>query len=549
VKRNPFRPWLAASLLSLAPAIQAQTIEDELRERVDSLRSAAAPTLLSHRVLTSGILIPMYEEAGFQPLWGDSAKVEELRSLVRDAEQHGMLPEDFFLYTLDRMPAPEAMGGAGQRADYDLLMTEALLRYLYNRRFGKVNPESIDRNINFRREVRPGEPVHRTILGMIDDGGLAAEIDALTMHGPWYRALQGALAELTGRAAAGGWGRVTEGPTLRPGDRGPRVAELRRRLAAAPGSPATLDDGSDDFDGLLEAAVRTFQQDHALDADGLVGPATQRALNVPIEHRIDQLRLSLERLRWVSEDVENQLDFVAVNIAGFRIYLVEDGQLRWTTRAMVGKPYRQTPVFTGRMQYLEFNPTWTVPPGIHRNDTLPAIKRDVNYLAKSHMTVLTPSGEVVDPLTVDWQSYGRAAPFIFRQEPGPWNALGQVKFIFPNPHFVFLHDTNHRELFDRPSRAFSSGCIRVQDPLKLAELLLERENGWDRNRIDGVLASQQTRRVNLSTTLPVYLLYLTAAPDVDGSVLFLEDVYERDGRLLTAINAPLRLDLPPLPDP
>jgi murein L,D-transpeptidase YcbB/YkuD len=210
---------------------------------------------------------------------------------------------------------------------------------------------------------------------------------------------------------------------------------------------------------------------------------------------------------------------------------------------MVGKSFRQTPIFRGDIQYLEFNPTWTVPPGIHRRDILPKVKRDPDYLANNHMIVLDYQGNEIDESGVDWNKYKSAAPYIFRQTPGPWNALGEVKFIFPNPHFVFLHDTNHRDLFVHPSRAFSSGCIRVENPMDLAERVLAGTQ-WDRAGIESILDSKQTKRVILTDRLPVFLLYLTATVGLDGEVEFLNDVYERDGRVIAALDAPLVISLP-----
>ncbi len=260
---------------------------------------------------------------------------------------------------------------------------------------------------------------------------------------------------------------------LRLGDVDPRVAAIRARLAVTGELPAGSDISSTLFDETLKEGVSVFQYRHGLDDDGIVGQQTIAAMNVPVEDRIDQLRVSLERLRWVNQEAAQTL--VAVNIASFKAFLFRDGEMEWSTRAMVGKDYRRTPIFRGDIQYIEFNPTWTIPPTILRNDTLPAIKRDPGYLAEKNIRVIDSAGKFVDPMTVDWNQYTRGVPYTLRQDPGPENALGTMKFIFPNKHSVFLHDTPHRELFARPERAFSSGCIRIEDPLKLAELLLHND--------------------------------------------------------------------------
>jgi len=306
--------------------------------------------------------------------------------------------------------------------------------------------------------------------------------------------------------------------------------------------PAGTSTTSRDFDRDVERAVVFFQARHSLDDDGIVGKQTLEALNVPAKVRVNQLKLSLERLRWVNQEAVDTL--VAVNIAGFRVFFYKNGQLEWSTRAMVGKHYRKTPVFRGDIAYLEFNPTWTIPPGILRNDTLPSIKKDPNYLASKNIRVIDRNGKFVDPSTVNWNQYSKGVPYTLRQEPGPNNSLGTVKFIFPNAHFVFLHDTPHRELFAHSERAFSSGCIRVEDPLKLAELVLDQPDKYPRSELEQIVASRKTQRINLSPKVPVVIVYLTASVDSDGAVRFYKDVYDRDQRTLDAMNGPVIVNIP-----
>jgi murein L,D-transpeptidase YcbB/YkuD len=342
-------------------------------------------------------------------------------------------------------------------------------------------------------------------------------------------------------AAKGGWPTVPDGPTLHPGDSDPRVAAVRKRLVAT-GHADNTNQGSPLYDPALVAAMKAFQTRHQLDVDGVVGQQTITALNVPIEHRIDQIRLSLERLRWVKEEAVDTM--VVVNIAGFRAVFFRDGEIEWETKVMVGKNYRKTPIFRGDIAYLEFNPTWTIPPGILRNDTLPAIKRDPNYLASKNILVIDRDGKTIDPSTVDWTKYKNSAPYTFRQTPGPHNSLGTVKFIFPNEHFVFLHDTPHRELFVRSERNFSSGCIRVENPFDLAELILNDPVKYNRSALDAILETRETQRVNLRPKVPVIILYITASIGADGEIRFYKDIYDRDQKVLDALNGPVVIQLP-----
>ena len=228
--------------------------------------------------------------------------------------------------------------------------------------------------------------------------------------------------------------------------------------------------------------------------------------------------------------------YLIVNIAGFQVFLVENGKKIWETRVQVGRPYHATPVFKDTVRYLDFNPTWTVPPGILRNETLPAIRKDPNYLSRNNMSVVTHSGTIVDPSSIDWAATAsKGFPHMIRQEPGPHNALGRVKFMFPNQYMVYLHDTPSKGLFARSERAFSHGCIRTENPFDLAGLLLA-DQGWDRERIDQVVASKRNTRVNLEDPITVMLLYWTAWADAEGTVSFRKDVYNRDPAIIKGLE-------------
>jgi murein L,D-transpeptidase YcbB/YkuD len=238
--------------------------------------------------------------------------------------------------------------------------------------------------------------------------------------------------------------------------------------------------------------------------------------------------------------IENE--FVAVNIAGFRVYVVADRQIAWESRVVVGKAHQQTPVFRGELQYVVFNPSWSVPYSIASRELLPEIQADPEWFATHDYEVRDRTGGRVDPATIDWSTVTRRnLEYTFVQRPGPNNALGQIKFVFPNEHAVYLHDTPARQLFSTAARAFSHGCIRVENPLELAEILL-RPNGWDRNRIDAAVASGKTSTVYMTEPMPILLLYWTANVNPDGVVQFFPDVYRRDPPIAEALDGPFRID-------
>jgi murein L,D-transpeptidase YcbB/YkuD len=342
----------------------------------------------------------------------------------------------------------------------------------------------------------------------------------------------------------GGWPTIAAGATLKPGMNDDRIAVIRRRLAITGDLPAQANNSSPSFDASLEEGVERFQERHNLDRDGAIGPRTLAAMNVTVDERIDQIRVTLERLRWVARDIED--DFVLVNIAAFKTYLIRDRKPVWSGRSQVGRDYRQTPVFKAQIKYLQFNPTWTVPPGILSKDILPRVIADPGYLATKNMDLIDRDGDIVDPASVDWSKYGngRMPPYQFVQRPGPTNALGRVKFIFPNSHFVFLHDTPSKALFERTERTFSSGCIRVENPFELAELMLDDAKKWNSETIQNLVDSEKSKTVFLTEELTVMLLYSTVGLADSDRVEFYNDIYKRDARVLNSLNEDFEYRLP-----
>jgi murein L,D-transpeptidase YcbB/YkuD len=377
----------------------------------------------------------------------------------------------------------------------------------------------------------------------IDSPSLRRKLETVIPRGWFYRAMREGLARYRGIAANGGWPTVPEGLTLRPGDTDSRIPTLARRLAVTGDLPEGLSTAiSDHYAPELEQAVRRFQARHGLDVDGIVGPGTLRAMNVLAATRVRQLEINLERARWVLDDISDY--FILVNIAGFRVYVVRDRELVWETRAQVGRPYRKSPVFRDEMKYLVFNPTWTVPYSIATRDLLPQIKQDRGFFEARGFDLVGRNGERVEPSSVDWTNVTAGSfPYTLVQRPGPANAMGRVKFMFPNEHAVYLHDTPSRYLFDRADRTFSSGCIRIENPFELAEILLGPD-GWTQARLQDVLDTGQERTVFLSTPVPVLLLYWTAQANLDGTVSFFPDVYDRDGAVDRALDEPFALKLP-----
>jgi murein L,D-transpeptidase YcbB/YkuD len=532
--------WQIA-LLIVVPVFGAWADETDDREairaEVEQLRITERLSVGEVDVASGDLLAEIYERRGFEPAWSGISRLESLIELVRATAADGLDPEDYHLSDLEFVHN-ELVGGrqltSQERAALDIGMTDALIRLGYHQRFGKVDPHDLDPTWNFSRELGGRDPAS-AIQEAIAAPSLTEFRDKYFPRVEIYQRLQTALAEYRRIAEAGGWPEVPDGPTLRSGDTDDRLQVLAKRLAVTGDLADRASVDLSTYGGELEQAVKVFQERHGLDADGIIGPATLRALNVPVGDRVDQIRVNLERGRWVMDGLSP--DFILVNIAGFRAYMFRDWDEQWSTRVVVGKTYRKTPVFRSEMKYVVFNPTWTVPYSIATKDILPQVQRDTSYLTTRNFIVKDRSGKVVDIDSVDWGSLSRRNfPYTLVQQPGTSNALGEIKFMFPNKYAVYLHDTPSKSLFGRAERTFSSGCVRVEHPFDFAEQLLGPD-GWDAERIEAERQTREIRTVFLSKPIPVLLLYWTAEVDDDGHVNFYEDVYERDQAILDALDA------------
>lgn len=353
-------------------------------------------------------------------------------------------------------------------------------------------------------------------------GAVAQSVDT---PAPEVDRLQGALLQYQTVSDNGGWPTVPAGPTIEPGSNDPRVAALATRLQATCDLVSRRDTWTE-YDDELQAAVLGFQVRHGLEPDALVGKATLRALNVPARQRVDQLATNLERARQVYENP--QPDFLLVNIPAFEAYLVRDGKTAWKAKVVVGEAETETPVFEAELSQVVLNPDWTVPRSIASEDLLPKIQANAEFLARGGYELFESDGTRVNPSTVDWTAlHENNFPYTLVQRPGPQNELGQVKFLFPNPFGVCMHDTPKKQLLSHTSRAYSHGCIRVDQPLGLANRLLELE-GWVPEQVAAHLVSGQTQSIRLAKPLPFVVTYLTAWVDESGTVFFYRDIYGRD---------------------
>jgi murein L,D-transpeptidase YcbB/YkuD len=545
---------------ALPPAAAADPLSEAIRERVDHLRYASQHSGVDHAVrgdhiMLADVVARYYESQQFQPRWRDPARLDLLVAALADVYDDGLTPTDYHVEALQSyrtdLRATTTLPPADQ-ADLDLLATDAMMLALSHLYLGKVDPVGLSSQWNYARRPVSLERGFEQLTQALDSGQIRETFERARPQHVWYQRGRERLREYRALAAAGGWSPISDGPPLKLGTADPRVPALRLRLQvtgdwaasgvtpAAPQQEVRLPSLDTTYDADMEAAVKHFQERHGLTPDGAVGPATREALNVPVGRRIDQIRVNLERARWVLHEIKGEV--VVVDVAGFDVSYFRDNEPVWTSKVIVGRPYRETPIFKSLITYVVFNPTWTIPPTILVKDKLPIIKRDPGYLKRNNIRVLDAQGREVNPYSVNWSQYGagRMPPYQLRQDPGEDNALGLVKIMFPNPHMVYLHDTPAKSLFDQDERTFSSGCIRVQKAFELAELVLGDAATWNPQTMAEVVATKTMQTVNLAKPVPVLILYWTAQPRPDGHVVFRNDVYGRDPPTLAALDSPYR---------
>jgi murein L,D-transpeptidase YcbB/YkuD len=413
-----------------------------------------------------------------------------------------------------------------------------MLRHVSDVHIGRVNPRRLAVGINIERKKLD---LARVLREAIDRGRVAGMVRDAEPRFVQYRRLKEAYARYRALAADASLPTVSSARALRPGQRFDHVAALRRRLATlgdlpasdggVPGAADTL------YDGAIAAAVARFQQRHGLDVDSVLGPATLAALDVSPARRARQIELALERIRWLPA-----LDagpFVIVNVPSFRLYAFDtldaDGTPALLMDVVVGRAEvgRRTPLFEREIQYIIFRPYWVIPPGILRSETLPAIRRSSGYMARNDLEIYRGSGDSGPSLPSTAANLARVArgELGIRQRPGPRNALGLAKFIFPNDHNVYMHGTPATELFSRARRDFSHGCIRLEDPASFAVWVLHDPLAWPAEEVRRVMDGPRSRRVDLARRVPVIIYYITAAVRPDGVLAFFGDVYGHDARL------------------
>ncbi|MEL6477741.1 MAG: L,D-transpeptidase family protein [Pseudomonadota bacterium] len=499
-----------------------------------------------------------YAQVAYQPIWlsdgesgGASPAAMAFLATLSEADRHALPTERYGRADLAARLSNAAQFGLSERVRLELDITRSFLAYAHDITGGVLEPSKVDRELYvYPERLSPLE----LIGGLTRAADPAMWLETLAPTNAAYARLVERYRSFRQRAETGGWGEPLTGrQTLRPGQRSGDVAVLRDRLtkmgyydggfAAADNGvvlatnetvtdaqPAPLGDPLR-YDDALVDAVRLFQERHGLNQDGAVGPATRAALNVDPGFRAAQIAVNLERMRWLNKDLGAK--HIMVNLASFDMAVIENGRTAFESRVVVGKAKEhRTPEFSDEMEHMVVNPTWYVPYSIASKEILPKLKRDPGYLARKNMRL-----HGADPWSVDWsQVTQRTFPGRVTQGPGKNNALGRVKFMFPNDHAIYLHDTPAKSLFNRDTRAYSHGCVRVHRPYEFAEYLLSAQEDDPKGTFERLLRRGKERYVNFDEPVPVHLTYRTAWVDDNGHDQFRGDIYGRDRKVLAALE-------------
>jgi len=469
-----------------------------------------------------------YRKSAYHQLWKDKQQVSAFIGTIANAGSEGLNPEDYHLKTINKLFRSDA---PGDMACLDILLTDSFLLYVSHVSSGKVDRDQYTARWNVvTRKINPAVYLHKLDSVSVDD-----VMNEVTPDDIEYQRMKRVLSRYDSLLKTGGWHPVAKGNILKSGDRDHRVIEVRKRLLLSGDLHPVYSIDSPLYDDTLRQAVMRFQKRNGLKIDGVIGRNTLDVMNVPLQKRIQKIRVNMERCRWLPR---NKGDFyVFVNSANFELKVVKDGKVISRNRVIVGKPYRRTPILSSKIEYLVFNPSWIIPNGILKNDVLPLIRKDPGYLKREHIHVIDSTGKMVAPSSIDWNDDAVAEKYILRQDPGKQNPLGHVKFVFPNGYSIYLHDTNARGLFDEQKRTLSSGCIRVEHALQLTHLLLNDEIYWSMDYIKLVVDAGTYQMAPLKVQPPIYVTYLTFWVDDDGTIQFRKDIYQRDANVLAALQS------------
>jgi murein L,D-transpeptidase YcbB/YkuD len=520
-------------------------IQDQIRRRLESSESGEPIKIREKNLSSSDQTQSFYVNRTFLPAWSEDGIVTEigyeLRFEIKQAQFDGLNPDDYNLALLESFFASfesnkknNSENTASDLADFDLLMSDAFFHLASHLELGKVDPTKFDSKWEINRKAPKVNYIELMEVGL-QSGSIRKSLESLYPSFTIYRKGREVIRALDERRKSDStdWKPVKIDKTMKIGESNNSVTALRQRLVFW--GYLSQDSVTDPrlYDSSMMMAVQAFQKRNGMEPDGALGKMTVNALNQSPRNLMDIAAVNMERLRWLPDSLRDS-EMILVNIANFHLDYLSKGDTIFSGKVIVGKQYHASPIFSAPMKYIVFSPYWNIPNSIAKNEIIPSIRRNPNYLKQKNMEVVTYSGKLMDPSTINWSS--KSFPYMIRQKPGGDNSLGLVKFMFPNKHSVYLHDTPSKSLFEREDRALSHGCIRLQNPEKLAKILLSDDPFWTDEKIKEAMNQSKEQIVNLNREIPVVLIYLTFWADSKGQGHFRPDIYGRDGEVLAALR-------------
>ena len=513
-------PLLASSQYMLSNAVHAH--QSPQLNLVSTLKRSSLPMIEE--------VTRLYEIRNFQLIWSNGLEynqnAQELLETINQADNFGLNPFDydieFIRYFLEATNVHPPLLGRS-----DVALTHAYVKLAYHINSGKLRFSQTANVDNYSLLALLNDAVNNQTIGKAIDQLKPRQADFTRLASALkkYRGLERELEPLTLKKRS-----------LAVNDRAPEIIELRKILHRL-GDYQGTEFSSDLFDEELAAAVSIFQYRHGLEVDGVIGRHTLSEINKPITQRIQQLELNLEKARMLPEN-DHRL-YVLINIPAYRLYVIENNNIIYQSRVIVGKKKHKTPVLSSEISEIVLNPYWNVPRSIAKNEIIPQLQKDPLYLKKNNIRLLGRLAEktvVVNPQAIDWAAIDAEKTTLrFRQDPGTENSLGQIKFLFPNRHSVYLHDTPSRRLFSQRRRAFSHGCIRVENPFDLAEVLLTENGDLDKDELQYLTDQKKRKSIKFEQPVPIYTTYMTSWVDENGLTHFRSDIYGRDSQIAISL--------------
>jgi len=467
-----------------------------------------------------------YMARNYELGWTKENDIDELVTAIRTIDIDGLEPENYNLRQL------EHFAGDTTDAQLDLALTEAFFQLAHDLYQGQADPEKLFPG-DWDACVQPADYVG-LLQDALNNGSICETLDFIRPMDNGYEGLKYMLSKFREIALKSGFPEVGVGVSINPGDLDDRMVAIRTRLFILGLIPEGLVDESVKYDSLLIYAVQKFQRQHDVWPDGIIGPRTQQALAWSAEDYIETIVVNLERYRWHQSRMAGRS--IKINIPTAKLTLANNDSTELEMKVIIGRSDRRTPVLSSVLTMITVNPTWTIPPTILREDVLPAIIVDKGYLAGHNIRVLNNKGIELNADSLPWSAINPSKfPYTLREDPGPRNPLGLVKFSFPNDHSVYLHDTNMPSLFANADRALSSGCIRLESPMALARILIEG-SGWTEDKVREEIKRGETKFVLLRNSLPIHITYFTANV-TNGELLIARDIYRYDRIVLNALRA------------